>query len=102
MKPGGEGSVITITPIEMAIRLRIDPARERDPGVVKSIVLRWLERAARRQGRFLNEPSLMLHVEREAAIRQTFLYAFADSVPESMPDWLRTTIVVIPAEVCIK
>ena len=97
MSSVSEGSV-TITPVEMYTRLQIDSSRVRDPKRVESSVLRWLERAARNQGRFINRPSLLLSTERDASLRQTFLYGFADSVPDSLPEWLRT-VVVTPAEV---
>jgi hypothetical protein len=81
----------TITPTEERVRLRIAPA-SRSGAAVRDILKRWLERSARRQGRHINEPSLSLSQEYDPASRQCFLYARADSFPDTLPDWLRTAV----------
>ena len=77
---------VTITPTEERVRLWVREGRDRDP---LSIVTRWLERAARRKGRHINVPSVTLTTDRDPALRKTHLYAWADSFPDTMPEWLR-------------
>ncbi len=78
-----------ITPTEEMVRLRITEGRRRRDQ--HDVLKRWLERGARRKGRHINEPSLTLRTERDPALMRTFLYAWADSFPDTLPDWLRTT-----------
>lgn len=78
----------TITPTEERVRLRIKNDRI-DSLHIQGVVTRWLERAARRKERHINEPSVNLQVARDVSLCQTFLYAYADSFPDTMPDWLR-------------
>lgn len=77
--------MITITPTEERTRLRVNRTRES-----RGVMTRWLERSAQRQGRHINEPSVELHFDRDPSMQQTFLYAYADSFPDTLPDWLRT------------
>ena len=82
----------TITPTEERDRLWIKDGRS-DSTRMRAVVTRWLERAARRQGRHINEPSVTLATDRDPSLRKTFLYASADSFPDTLPEWLRTTVV---------
>ena len=86
---GGAGAVTTITPTEEATRLWIKERSDVDH--MRDIMTRWLERAAARKGRHINEPSVRLYVDRHAEWYETYLYASADSFPDTLPDWLRTT-----------
>lgn len=80
-----------ITPTEERVRLLIRSSRcpylHQD---ALDTVTRWLERMARRKGRHINEPSVVVETNYIPEVRKTFLYAFADSFPDTMPDWLRT------------
>ena len=78
----------TITPTEERARLWIKNGRRHD-NMVGSMA-RWLERAARRKGRHINEPSVVIEVYYDPPARLTFLYASADSFPDTLPSWLRT------------
>lgn len=82
----------TITLTEERCRLRAKDTGEgrRDWNHLKGVVTRWLERAAAKKGRHINEPSVYVELDRDPSQRQTFLYAFADSFPDTMPEWLRT------------
>lgn len=84
---------VTITPTEERVRLRLRDThqRGRTAGHVRNVVIRWLERMAIRKGRYINRPSVTLETLYEPALRETHLYAYADSFPGTMPDWLRTT-----------
>ena len=79
---------VTIVPTEEYARLRVREDRTH-PTLARDVVVRWLERAARRKGRHINVPSVVMLVDCDPARRQTFLYAWADSFPYSLPDWLR-------------
>jgi hypothetical protein len=85
---------VTITPTEERARLRIKDGRL-DSAHIRGVVTRWLERAARKQGRHINEPSVTLSVDREVILGRTFLYVYADSFPDTLPDWLRTVEPVV-------
>ena len=84
---------ITITPTEEYVRLRLSDIRQRqrDPGHIRDVVMRWLERGATRKGRHINEPSICIETDRDPTRRLTFLYAYAYSFPDTMPAWLQTT-----------
>ena len=85
--------LITITPTEECVRLRLSDIRQRqrNPGHIRDVVMRWLERSATRKGRHINEPGVHLETDRDPTRQLTFLYAYGDSFPDTMPDWLRTT-----------
>lgn len=83
-------NTVTITPTEERVVLRLNPGHQIDYRT-QTALGRWLERGARRKGRHINEPSLILETDYDVVERQTFLMAFADSFPDTMPDWLRTT-----------
>ena len=91
----------TITPTEERVRLRVDlrrtsrKTRLRRLRECRDVMTRWLERAAHRKGRHINEPSVTLSYDRDPSVRQTYLYAVADSFPETLPDWLRTAVPVV-------
>ncbi len=84
--------LITITPTEERVCLRLsdERQRQRSPDHTRNVVIRWLERSAIRKSRHINEPSACLETDRDPSRRLTFLYAYADSFPDTMPDWLRT------------
>ena len=84
---------ITITPTEERVRLRLNDIRQRNRSAshIRDVVMRWLERSAIRKGRHINEPSMCIETDRDPTRWLTFLYAYADSFPDTMPDWLRTT-----------
>ena len=84
---------ITITPTEERVRLRLSDVRQRqhNSAHIRDVVIRWLERGATRKRRHINEPSVHLETDRDPTSQLTFLYAYADSFPDTMPDWLRTT-----------
>ena len=67
---------VTITPTEEFVRLRVNSYRDS-----QQIMTRWLERTARQKGRHINEPSVIVEYDRDASLKQTFLYAYADSFP---------------------
>lgn len=78
----------TVTPIEVGVRFRIKERSDLDH--MRVIVTRWLERGVAKRGRHINERSVRLETMRDPALRQTFLYASAQSFPDTLPDWLRT------------
>lgn len=80
-----------ITPTEERVRLRIrnDRCPYLHQGTLDTIT-RWLERMARRKGRHISEPSVVVETDYIPEYRKTFLYAWADSFPDTLPDWLRT------------
>lgn len=79
-----------ITPTEERVRLRL--RRERgDAKHITDVVGRWLERAASRKGRHINMPSLALRFDDDPVKREGVVFAYADSFPDTLPDWLRTT-----------
>ena len=80
---------VTITPTEERVRLWVHDSHRQCNA--RATVTRWLERGARRKGRHINEPSVTLETDRDIVRRKYFLYAFADSFPDTLPDWLRTT-----------
>lgn len=80
----------TITPTKERVRLWVKDRRIDSPRV-RYTMIHWLERLAVRQGRHINEPSLVTEFNYDPSVRKTFLYAYADSFPDTMPDWLRTT-----------
>ena len=83
---------MTITPTEERVHLRVRDGRR--PSALATMT-RWLERAARRKGRHINVPSVTLTTDRDPALRKTHLYAWADSFPDTMPEWLRTAKPVV-------
>ncbi len=85
---------VTITPTEERVRLRVAAGRLDSPRTLYAM-RRWLERGARRKGRHINVPSVTVQFERDASLRQTFLYAYADSFPETLPSWLREAKAVV-------
>ena len=81
---------VTITPTEERVRLYVrDSHRQRN---ARATVTRWLERGACRKGRHINVPSVIVETNYEPVFRKTFLYASADSFPDTLPDWLRTAV----------
>ena len=84
---------VTITPAEERVYLRLSDVRQRqrNPAHTRDVVIRWLEREATRKGRHINEPSMRLETDRDPTRRLTFLFAYAYSFPDTLPDWLRTT-----------
>ncbi len=86
--------MITITPTEERVRLRIDE-KPRDAVRTHETMTRWLERQAHQKGRHINIHSVCVDVDRDPAQRKTFLYAYADSFPDTLPEWLRTAKAVI-------
>ncbi len=84
---------VTITPTEERVHLRLSDVRQRQrsPDHILNVVMRWLERSAIRKGRHINEPSMRLETDRDPTRRLTFLFAYADSFPDTMPNWLQTT-----------
>lgn len=85
---------ITIAPTEEKVLLRVRNDRRDEDN--RGVITRWLERMACRKGRHINEPSVVVETDYVPEYRKTFLYAFADSFPATMPDWLRTTKVKTP------
>lgn len=81
-------TTITVTPTEERTRLQVHTCN--DIARAQRVVTRWLERAARKQKRHINEPSVRVVVEADPSLRQTFLYGAADSFPDNLPEWLRT------------
>ncbi len=88
MKTNDRPSTMTIPVTPMLSRLRIAP-KERDVQRVQRTMLRWMQRAAHRVGRFINEPSLTLECEYDIAQRRVFLYTCVDTVPDASPEFLR-------------
>lgn len=84
---------ITITPtVELVVlQVHADALVRRGHGRTRVTLRRWLERGARRKRRHINEPSLFMETEYDPATRKTRLAGSADSFPDTMPDWLRTT-----------
>ena len=93
MEEQQKDKLITITPTEECVRLRLSDIRQRqrDPGHIRDVVMRWLERMAIRKGRHINTPSARLETDRDPTRQLTRLYAYAYSFPDTMPDWLWTT-----------
>ena len=93
MKKQQKDKQITIAPTEERACLRLSDIRQRqrNPDHIRDIVMRWLERNAVRKGRHINKPSMCIETDRDPTRRLTFLCAYADSFPDTMPDWLRTT-----------
>ena len=83
--------MVTITPTEERVVLRLNSGHQVDYRT-QVVLMRWLERGARRKGRCINEPSLTLQTDYDPALRQPYIIAFADSFPDTMPDWLRTAV----------
>ncbi len=83
---------VTITPTEESVVLWVKE-KPREGSQVRDVMTRWLEREARRKGRHINEPSVQLRVERDVVALKSYLLAYADSFPDTLPDWLRTTAV---------
>ena len=79
---------IVVTPTTMTSRLRVSDKR-RDSVKVRRVLLRWMQRAAERCGRFINEPSLDVQLDRDPSLRQSFLYVWADSITNTAPEFLR-------------
>ena len=79
---------MTVTPVPMLSRLQVS-GKEREAKRVRRTMLRWMQRAAVRLDRFINEPSLMLETEYEPDRRRTFLYTRVDSIPDTAPEFLR-------------
>ena len=88
MKNDSALPVVTVYPAPMLSRLCIS-MKERDTKRVRITMLRWMQRAARRLHRFVNEPSLVLETEYDPLRRQMFLYTYANSVTDSAPEFLR-------------
>ena len=88
--------LITISPTEERVRLHLKDVRQRrhNSTHIQSVITRWLERAARRNNRHINEPSVTIETCYEPMFRQTLLYAYAYSFPDTLPDWLRTANII--------
>ncbi|KKN19515.1 hypothetical protein LCGC14_0945020 [marine sediment metagenome] len=82
----------TIEPIEIGTQLKVRDGRVVDDKA-KGVMLRWLDRYARRKGRFSNRPSLHVQTERDIDTRQTFLQAFVDTVSDTSPPWFADMVV---------
>ena len=80
---------VTITPTEERVRLQIGE-KSHDTVRTHEILTRWLERQAHQKGRHINISSVCVDADRDPSLRQTYLYAWADSFPDTLPDWLRT------------
>ena len=85
---------MTITPTEERVRLRIDE-KPHDAVRTHEILTRWLERQAHQKGRHINIHSVCVDADRDPSLRCTYLYAWADSFPDTLPDWLRTAKPVV-------
>ena len=96
MEEQQKDKLITITPTEEYVCLRLSDMRQRqrDPSHIQDVVMRWLERSAIRKGRHINKPSARLETDRDPTRRLTRLYAYAYSFPDTMPDWLRTANII--------
>lgn len=77
---------------EMVCRLRLEEGRARNKDHTTDVAYRWLKRGAGRIHKSTNRPSLRLQVEREPALRKTFLYASVDTFPDIAPDWLEHAV----------
>ena len=81
---------MVIYPTCMMTRLRITQ-KPRGKAKVRGVLLRWMQRAAQRKGRFINEPSLKFEGEYDVALRQQYILVWVDTVPDTSPGFLRTT-----------
>ena len=82
----------TIQPIEVSVRLKVRADRLLDDKA-KTVALRWLDRNARRNHRFANRPSLLVQIDRDPSLRQSFLRALVYTVPDDSPPWLADAVV---------
>ena len=79
--------IMTVIPTLMLSRLRL--SRNRNMRVVRRTMMRWMQRAAGRVDRFINEPSLVVETEWDPPSRCLLLYTHADSVTDRAPEFLR-------------
>ncbi len=104
MEEQQKDELLTITPTEECVRLRLSDMRQRqrDPGHTRDVVMRWLELSDASKSRHINEPSARLETDRDPTRRLTHLYAYAYSFPDTLPDWLRTANIIGKEKIEIK
>lgn len=79
-------TTIPVTPIR--VRLRVGSRRGRTMHQAADIILRWLQRHARRRELRVNKPSLVVESDHDPSTRTSYLYGFVDTFPDTAPAWL--------------